>query len=651
MNMARIGKGRMLMAVLGGLLFAGLAQAEPRLAVTVTPNPVEESESTQLRIEVIAPEAPVFEPTFDAPDFSVMGRSQPSKAGRVEIRNGKQVLLHNYIYTIVLIPKRAGQLLIRNIRVRVGSETLKSEDLRVKVVEDSGNGGFQPPGFGQGGMGRGIFPPGLLDDEDEDQLPNPAAPPQSASPQPGGKAANALPRFNSDFTVVGFINKQKFYVGEPVVVEYYLYDYGAVRGNLEIVKWPSFNGFVKEDLEIAPRHEFEDIYVGNQLMRRVFIGRFAIYSLKPGKYNLDKMQIKAKYVSSDRMQGSPFQVFNLSTGMHASQDVPLEVIPLPEAGRPANFGGAVGQFTMKLEADKTTLAQNSSLTLNLNFQGVGNFQAIDSVKLPLPPDFELYESTTNSRGNAPIGIRRELESQKTFQVVAIPRKAGKFEIPPFHWSFYNPKKQAYETLSTQPISLEVTASTNTAVGQNSYVSPTEPGSAPAPNPESEVAPLKLVSFEAKGEIGSLVLKIALAVLALLNLFLLARLLRTKLSLFGRLYRNIDPLARPRAELMAAKRSPGANWQSTIEDALYGIQNALLRMNTRGLTKYELEEQWQARGLPPTLYQKIQNVFQELDRSRFSSTKQGTAGHGSFREKIQKESEAILKEAGRHARKR
>ncbi|MGZ6468527.1 MAG: BatD family protein [Bdellovibrionota bacterium] len=637
-------------------LMPSAALAQGKLTAVVTPNPVEESESFQLRIEISNPEGAVFQPNFDAPDFTTMGSSSVGSSGRIEIVNGQQTLIRNYQYTFVLMPKKVGNFTIQNISVRAGSDTLKSEDIRVKVIPDSGNpkprarnnnrGGGIPgfPGFGS-----------LFDEDDDESAVNPAAPPQNQpQPQPNGrgalngKVANELPRFNSDFTVVALVNKQKVYVGEPIVVEYYLYDYGGVRACCEIQKWPTFNGFVKDDLEITSRFEFEDVYVGNQLMRRVFIGRYALYSLKPGKYSLDKMQVKAKYLSDDNMSGNVFQVFDLRTGMHASQDVNLEIMPLPEAGRPANFGGAVGQFTMKLEADKLTLPQNTPLTLNLTFQGSGNFQAIDSVKLPLPPDFELYESNTNSRGSAPLGVRRELESQKSFQTVAIPRKAGKFEIPALHWSYFNPKKLAYETLSTQPISIEVTENNNASSNQNSYVKPTTP-TADLPNPDLEFRALKAVVLGAQQNRGK-ILNGALILLGALNAWLLARFVRKKMAVFGRLYRNMDPFATARGELASARRAPGSNWQSSVEDAIFGAQNVLLKMNTRGLTKYELEENWNLRGLPLPLYQRIQKVLQELDRSRFSSTKQTSANPASFRERVLAEAESLLKEAARAQKK-
>jgi hypothetical protein len=498
-----------------------------------------------------------------------------------------------------------------------------------------------------------MIPPALLSpffDDDDDTVPNPAAPPPA--PGNGGSgsrlnAANPLPRFNSDFSVVAFVNKQKVYVGEPVIAEYYVYDFGGIRSCCEIQKWPTFNNFVKEDLEITSRFEFEDTYVNNQLMRRAFIGRFALYGLKPGKYTLDKMQVRAKYVGDDTMGGNIFQVFDLRTGQHASQEVPLEVMPLPEAGRPANFGGAVGQFTMKLDADKTSLPQNTPLNLTLTFQGTGNFQAIDSVKLPLPPDFELYESSTKSRASVPIGAKRDLESHKSFQIVAIPRKAGKFEIPAFHWSYFNPKKQAYETLSTQPLTIDVSENASGAANVNSYVSPATPGApaaAPA-SPDNDLHYLKEVTAGARRNSGKILVGIA-GLLALLNLGLLVQVIRTKLGLIGRIYRNIDPFSAAKKELAGAKRAPGSNWQTAVEDALFAAQNILLGINTRGLTKYELEEAWRSQGYSDPLYKRLQKVFQDLDRSRFSSTKEASGNAASFREKTQAEAESILREAAR-----
>lgn len=626
MQMARIGKFLILSFAL-----SAPAWASDRISASLVPNPVSENESIQFRIEIVTNRIPVFQPTFEAPDFTIVGQRDPLLNGHYEMEGGKPVFSKHVIYTYVLMAKKAGTFSIRNIKAKVADSTLRADAISVRVEADPE------------GPRRPSPPPAMGEDEDESTNPAAPSPEESVAGNSGMSAGNQANIFNySDFNVVAFVNKTKAYVGEAIIAEYYLYDYGAVRACCEVQKWPTFNGFWKDDLQITTRYEFEDVYYKNRPMRRAFIGRYALYGIKPGKLLLDKMQIRAKYVSENSLGGNIFQVFDLRTGMHASQDVPVEILPLPEAGRPAGFGGAVGQFSVKLEADKHSLPQNTPVTLTLTFQGSGNFQAIESIKLALPPDFELYETTSSNRGATPIGVKRELESQKSFQVVAIPRKAGKFEIPPFRWSFFNPKKAAYETVSTEPVSLEVTQNTSGAENTNSYIAPASPTESPKAGTDLRY----LKPHTASNFPWARWLAVALVAV---NALLLARLLKRKTSSLGSLYKTIDPFAEARSGLLAAKRMPGSQWQSAVEEAVFSVVQVLLGLNPRGMTKNELEDNWKSRNLPFPLFQRTQAVLEELDRSRFSSTKQSPEG-GNFRERMLAEAETIVKEAGRARKK-
>ena len=49
--------------------------------------------------------------------------------------------------------------------------------------------------------------------------------------------------------------------------------------------------------------------------------------------------------------------------------ISVEVKPLPEAGRPANFSGAVGQFAIRSEADPVQARGGDPVTLRVEVRG------------------------------------------------------------------------------------------------------------------------------------------------------------------------------------------------------------------------------------------------------------------------------------------
>jgi hypothetical protein len=593
-------------------LFCARAIASELIApptVVVTPNPVEESESVQLRIEVETELSTVlYQPTFDAPDFIVIG-SGPQVYGNPPVTkyiSGKERTTTKRVFEFVLSPKKAGALWIRNIQIKVGKENVKTSDLMVKVIED-GKGGNRTNR--QQNIPPSPTPPTSLD---EDESTNPAAPDYGRNSDSG--PVDERTKFNSDFTVHAALSKRSAYVGEPIVIEYWLYDFGALQ-QIEVQKWPSFNGFWKEDLEITNQFRFESMLINNEYGRRAFISRYALYGLRPGKFRLDRLNIRGAYVSRAQSNGV-FLSQSRRIGMHGSQDVEIEVLPLPETNRPKNFSGAVGDFQIKLEAEKTVLAQHSPVTFTLTLSGEGNFQSIENILIPLPPGFEVYDSKTGAKGTTPMGMRRELFSQKVFQVTAIPRTAGKFTIPAIEWNFFHPKKKAYELVATAPLELEVTESAAGATPNNQYLTAGQgPGS---PEGQSSRSLITNPEFYRKVPLKK-VFGFALALLFVLNLYLFVRWYRLKASGIVLDFLK-DPLAEAKAEWQKGKDTKDIQWTNFFEESLYSAGEALLGSNPRGITRSDFEDLWREKKLPAPLFHQISLVLDQLDQLRFTGKK-------------------------------
>ncbi len=574
--------------------------------VVVTPNPVQESESVQLRIEVETELSTVlYQPTFDSPDFIVIG-SGPQVYGNPPVTkyvSGKQKTTTKRVFEFVLSPKKSGALWIRNIQIKVGKENVQTPDVMVKVVED-GKGGNQ--------ANNRQSPPRTPPPSFDDDSTNPAAPNYSRGADDG--PSDEPTKFNSDFTVHAAVSKRSAYVGEPIVIEYWLYDFGALQ-EIEVQKWPSFNGFWKEDLEITNQFRFESVLVDNEIGRRAFISRYALYGLRPGKFRLDRLNIRAAYVSRTVSNGI-FLSQSRRIGMHGSQDVEIEVLPLPEAGRPKDFSGAVGDFQIKLEAEKSILPQHSPVTFTLTLSGEGNFQSIDNILIPLPAGFEIYDSKTGAKGSTPMGMRRDLHSQKVFQVTAIPRTPGKFTIPAIEWNFFHPQKKTYESVSTAPLELEVTENAAGAAPNNQYLTP---GQAPGASPGQPTLAL-ITNPELYRKIPlKKVLGAFLILFLALNLYLLFRWYRLKASGIVLDFLK-DPLGEAKAEYQRGKDTKDLQWTNSFEEALYATGEALLESNPRGITRSDFENLWREKKLPAPLFHQISLVLDQLDQLRFTGKK-------------------------------
>ena len=624
------------MAKIGSFLFlaltSSLALAEGRITVAVSPNPIAEMDQTQLRIQIVSTGADRIEsPRFDAPDFTLIGQSGGSSQYSVTMVNGRMTQQRSITFAYVLSPKKPGMLYIKNISAKVGNETVRSEDIGVKVESSSSGGQNNSPS------------------EDDS---NPAAPKNFAygggsAPQTAG-SKNYPSTLNSDFTIFASIDKNKAYVGELIYVEYYIYDFGGIREAPEIMKWPAFNGFWKEDIELVSRLQFDVVEIGNQRVRRALLGRYAIYGIKPGKFEMDKLQVRARVLSRNTRGNDddfPFSLMfggSFRTGTHASQDVKLEIIPVPTENKPADFGGAVGQFTVRLEADKTSIAANNPINFKLFVEGIGNFQAIEAFKLPLPQDFELYESSNTYKPATFNGFRKATNGMKTFQYIAIPRKAGAFQIPPIQWSYFDPEKKEYKTISTQKIELSIQEGTQDATN-NSYLNPlatNTPQSTPKLNEE-----LRYLKPDASRSFSlPTFLKFGSLLLVLINLALGAVLYGRKMPGLLKRFRRENPFEALKRDLSKITSLGKGELIHDLEVIIFkGIQT-MIGENPRGLTRIELENIWKQKALPVALFQKTDALLDSIDKARFA-TQAAKSADSSLRSKLISDTENFLDMAG------
>jgi BatD DUF11 like domain len=167
-----------------------------------------------------------------------------------------------------------------------------------------------------------------------------------------------------------------------------------------------------------------------------------------------------------------------------SPEVIFSVIPLPGEGRPENFSGAIGDFTLKVSADRGQLEVGEPLKLAMEISGQGNFERIDPPSFPEGQTWKTYAPTSSfvENGNSYTG-------SKTFEMAVVARDAGAKEIPPLSFSFFHPGKKSYVTVNSPPLPVEikggaVAAGTTTA----SPVPPSPPPSLPTAAAPSQEPP-------------------------------------------------------------------------------------------------------------------------------------------------------------------
>ncbi len=133
-----------------------------------------------------------------------------------------------------------------------------------------------------------------------------------------------------------------------------------------------------------------------------------------------------------------------------AQVAPTRVLPVPQAGRPANYRGAVGQYQIVTEASQTTVQAGDPIKLNIGIVGSGPMDLVQA-----PPLESLSELSEFRVANEPLaGFVRD--NAKVFSTTVRPRKAGINEIPAIPFSFFDPDAEEFKTVYSQPIAITVT---------------------------------------------------------------------------------------------------------------------------------------------------------------------------------------------------
>ena len=128
----------------------------------------------------------------------------------------------------------------------------------------------------------------------------------------------------------------------------------------------------------------------------------------------------------------------------------IEILPLPKEGRPAEFRGAIGHYTISAAAAPTYVAVGEPITLTLTVRGRGRL-----AELPAPPLAELPALTRHFKlSDEPLaGV--VIGDVKHFTTTLRPRETTTTEIPAIPLAFFNPTTNRYETAATTPIALHV----------------------------------------------------------------------------------------------------------------------------------------------------------------------------------------------------
>ncbi len=135
-----------------------------------------------------------------------------------------------------------------------------------------------------------------------------------------------------------------------------------------------------------------------------------------------------------------------------SDTLHILVLPVPAAGRPADFTGAVGRYSISARLEPDRLNAGEAAVLSVTVEGRGNLKALPAPALPPLDGVQLFPPTEDASVNVVDGVVR---GSKRFEWVLIAERAGTLDIPSIRYPFFDPWQKRFMVASAAPLSLAV----------------------------------------------------------------------------------------------------------------------------------------------------------------------------------------------------
>ncbi|MGC1479798.1 MAG: BatD family protein [Chthoniobacterales bacterium] len=411
------------LAVLLWLVVTGVAGAQPEVSATLSTERAVIGEPVELRVEINGStnaQAP-RSVTVDGLNIVQTGRST-----QVQMQNFQ--MSTSTILSYRVLPLQEGSFEIPPFTVQVDGREYLTSRLTLEVA----------PGQGRG-QGQSMVPPTAR--------AVPVVPGQSGSAPPPGQSATPDPNARLAFAEL-VIPREKIFVGEVVPVEIRFY-FNKSRSFRLLQDQPDFSGegFTVEDLTAPQKGE----QVVDGTAYNVLSFQSAITAVKSGELEIPSVKVPVVVQVPSQMPGGFdgfFGQFFGGSGFSdseqltvASDPARLTVQRLPKEGRPENFGGAIGDFTMTVDASPETAAPGDPVTMDVVVDGRGNFSAMGQPALENADGWKLYPPADSFDAADSVGFG----GAKTFEFMMV-AKSKQTETPRVVFSYFDPAQEKYETL-------------------------------------------------------------------------------------------------------------------------------------------------------------------------------------------------------------
>ncbi|GLU43376.1 BatD family protein [Allomuricauda sp. NBRC 101325] len=344
---------------------------------------------------------------FSPPAFNgfkvVMGPSQSISSSWI---NGKRSFSKTYTY--ILVPTARGEFNIEQATIEIDGQTYKTLPKKVEVTAAVDKPSDQK----------------TVDDVADESL-----------------------------HLVAEVSKGNPYLNEAVTVVYKLY----VSPNISVTNYrpldnPTYNNFWSQDIPVT-KHTAQNGTFEGKPYRFVVLKRVVLYPQKSGQLDIEPLSLEIFVdVPTNRRDFFGGRIYTQTSKTVSAGKRTLNVKALPEAGKPSNFSGAVGDFDFSVTTTKTQLNASESLQAKVEVSGKGNLKLFQLPEPVLPSALEVYDPEHDETIQT---YSTGMEGKVSDNYTIVPAFRGKYPIPSVSFSYFNPDTGKYETLTSDEINIEV----------------------------------------------------------------------------------------------------------------------------------------------------------------------------------------------------
>jgi len=340
-------------------------------------------------------------------DFKITGTYSSSYSGRTFI-NGRYERNISKTYTMTLLPLKAGKLTIPRIQINHKGQIYKTNPIQIEVIQSGQQN-------------------------------------QRGKSQQSNQNHQGIDNTEDAF-LLSRVDKNEVYVGEQLIFSFSLYHLASMSMRQPQLSKPlNFEGFKKTELEPTGERI--------RLNGRIYDLREWKFSLIPvlsGEYKIDEVVLNCQTGDFAR---SFFYRTQPRKFLLSSNPVKITVKHLPIGSKPADFSGAVGNYTISSFVDKNKVKENEAISLKLEIAGRGDLSSAKDPVIPELPEFSIYKSKSDINTSV---SGDSLQTLKTYEFALVPEKAGNYTFPPIKFSYFDTLNEKYKTIKTESFKFIIT---------------------------------------------------------------------------------------------------------------------------------------------------------------------------------------------------